>query len=114
MPSQIIGAADFQLYNATYGSTAEIVTPGFRSHPSATQTNIFVRSTQSGTLDLDVQMTDGTWIEIYSNGAVVANNLFVVSHQFRLPLVRARFTPSAAPGTERLVVDAGYAGHAFG
>jgi hypothetical protein len=95
--------------SVAYTTNAEIISGVYYPHMSATQTTLFIRATTAGTLDVDMEGSAGEFWEIQANVAVLANDLTVISFQYKVPGLRVRFTPSANPGT--LIVDAAYGGH---
>ena len=94
--------------DSVLAATTEATSAAFDVHPGARSATILLNSTQAGTLDVDMQLSTGAWVEISSATAVLANDATVVVLEFLVRAIRARFTPSAAPAT--VVIDASYSG----
>jgi len=102
-----IGRINQNVFTGLNESGTEVTSTAYYPHPSAHRAWVHLLSTDAGTLDLDVLLSNGTWAQ-KSTHAATANTLLSVELTYVPVALRARFTPGAALGG--VVIDAGYSG----
>lgn len=89
-----------------FTETSEMTSSAFYPITKSSQVCILVGSDQAGTVDIDIQLSDGSWYEVITDFATVADLVEPIVLDFTPRAVRARWTPDAAPGA--ICIDASY------